>query len=381
MHWLPAIVREPFAVTCAAQVGTLPLTAASFHVLSPVAPLANALVLPLLPALVGGGFLLAPLALVPELGRVLATPIAGLLAYLEQVAAVLATVPLAAIAVPSFPAWLGPAYYSGLAGLMAALRSTGGRRLLALALAVGIPAVIAGGEVVAWRLQPASAVLLDVGEGQAVLVSGPGGRILIDGGPSPARLSAALGEQLAPWEGELAALVITSPSLAHTGGLAGFERRVGTIVLPASDLPGAGWRSLVAAQAARGAKVVRAGAGAHLAIAGFRVEVLAPEPGAPGDEPGAANLGLRISMTGGPTFCDLSDLDPQAELLAAARLAGPCDYLLLSDEGRSAPPPELLRAACPRQLLVSGSARLARDLPAGNLRRTSQEGSISVPLR
>ena len=86
-------------------------------------------------------------------------------------------------------------------------------------------------------------------------------------------------------------------------------------------------------------------------------------------------------MAGGPSFCDLSDLDPEAQLQAAARLNRPCDFLLLADEGRSAPPPELLRAARSRQLLVSGSARLSRDLPAGNLRRTSQEGSISVPLR
>ena len=378
---VPAILREPFAVTCAAQVGTLPLTAATFHVLSPVAPLANALVLPLLPILVGGGLLLAPFGWLPEVGHVLATPIAALLAYLEQVAIVLAAVPTAAISVPYFPAWLGPAYYSALAGLIAAYRSDGGRRWLALILAAGVPIAIASGEVVAWRAQPASAVLLDVGEGQAVLLTGPGGRILIDGGPSSARLAAALGEQLAPWETDLAALVLTSPSLAHSGGLAGFERGAATVVLPAADLNGGAWRSIAATEVARGARIVPAGAGQRLALAGLKVEVLAPEPGAPADEPGAADLAVRISLAGGPAFCDLSDLDPQAQLQAAARLTGPCEYLLLPDEGRSSPAPELLRAARPKVLLVSGAAKLARDLPAGNLRRTAQEGSIQVALR
>src|SRR5205085_12532171 len=66
LRWLPPLFREPFAVTVAAQVGTLPLTAAGFHVLSPIAPLANALVLPLLPLMVGGGLLLAPLSVAPE---------------------------------------------------------------------------------------------------------------------------------------------------------------------------------------------------------------------------------------------------------------------------------------------------------------------------
>jgi len=381
VDWLPGIVREPFAVTLAAQVGTLPLTAAGFHVLSPVAPIANALVLPLLPAMVGAGLLIAPLAGWPDAGRLAAIPLDALLAYLEQVAVLLAAIPLAAIPVPSFPAWVGGAYYSTLAGAIVALRSAGARRALALALAAGVPLAIAAGEVVAWRAQPPAAVLLDVGDGQALLLTGPAGRVLVDGGPSPARLAAALGEQLPPWEGKLAALVITSPALAHAGGLAGFDRTAAQVVLPATELRGSGWRSVAAEQAGRGAAIVRAAAGQRLALAGMVVEVLAPEPGAPGDQPGAADLALRFVVPGGQAFCDLSDLDPDAQLLAAARLGGPCDYLLVPDEGRSAPAPELLAAARPKVLLVAGSAPSARGLPAGNLRRTSQEGSIAVPLR
>jgi competence protein ComEC len=381
LHWMPGLLREPFAVTLAAQVGTLPLTAAGFHVISPVAPLANALVLPLLPAMVAAGLLVAPLAAWPELGRSAAIPLAGLLAYLEQVAGLLAAIPFAAIPTPTFPAWLGAAYYSGLVGLLAALRTAGARRVVALALAAGVPLAIAGGEVIAWQAQPPAAVLLDVGDGQAVLLTGPAGRVLIDGGPSPARLSAGLGEHLAPWEDRLAALVITSPALGHVGGLAGFDRTAGEVLLPGIVLNGSGWRSVAAAQAGRGAAIVRLVAGQRLALAGLTVEVLAPEPGAPADEPGAADLGLRFVAPGGFSFCDLSDLDPQAQLLAAARLAGPCDYLLLPDGGRSAPASELLAAARPKVILVSGSAPLARGLPAGNLRRTSQEGSIAVPLR
>src|SRR5947208_14762491 len=46
LHLVPKLLREPFAVTCAAQVGTVPLMATDFHLLSPVGPIANALVLP-----------------------------------------------------------------------------------------------------------------------------------------------------------------------------------------------------------------------------------------------------------------------------------------------------------------------------------------------
>src|SRR5207247_5804 len=67
LHWMPGWVREPFAVTCAAQVGTLPFMATSFKMVSPIAPVANAAVLPVLPAMVGAGLLLAPLSVVPDL--------------------------------------------------------------------------------------------------------------------------------------------------------------------------------------------------------------------------------------------------------------------------------------------------------------------------
>ncbi len=177
------------------------------------------------------------------------------------------------------------------------------------------------------------------------------------------------------------ALVITSPALSHVGGLSGFTGTADQVLLPEADLAGSGWRPIAAAAAGRGAAIVRVGAGRRLTLAGMSVQILAPEPGAPSDLPGAADLALRFQVPGGQSFCDLSDLDPDGQVLAAARLDGPCDYLLLPDGGRSLPAPELLAVARPKVLLVAGAARPARGLPAGNLRRTSQEGSIAVPLR
>ncbi|HEY8951557.1 MAG TPA: ComEC/Rec2 family competence protein, partial [Candidatus Dormibacteraeota bacterium] len=121
---MPAVLREPFAVTCAAQVGTLPMMATDFHVLSPIAPIANALTLPILPALVATGLLICPLVLaVPDIGRIAALPVAGLLAYIEQVSYLLARIPAAAITIPRFPTWAGLAYYSALAPGIFAARS------------------------------------------------------------------------------------------------------------------------------------------------------------------------------------------------------------------------------------------------------------------
>src|SRR5260370_7608991 len=84
---------------------------------------------------------------------------------------------------------------------------------------------------------------MNVGDGQAVLIRGPNGAILIDGGPSPARLSDELGSQLPPWQRSIDALVITAPGLGHIGGLAGFERPATTGLLPKTDPSGSAWRT------------------------------------------------------------------------------------------------------------------------------------------
>ncbi len=381
LNRVPAVLREPFAVTCAAQVGTLPMMATDFHILSPVAPFANALVLPILPVLVGAGLLLGPLSLVPELARLAALPMAGLLAYLEQVSYWLSRLPAAAFSVPRFPTWAGIAYYAAVGPAVAGAHSAGRRRTAALATAVLAPTLIAGVALGLWANAPSQASVLAIGDGQAVLLRGPHGAILIDSGPSPQRLKDELGAQLPPWQTKLDAVAITAPTLGHIGGFAGFERPAGTMIIPDAQLSGTAWRTAALDAAARGATIVRMRAGSRMSIAGFTLEAVAPEPGAPGDEVGAAYLGLRVVAPSGRSFCDLSDLDVDAQTVAAARLRGPCTYLLLPSGGRSLPSPELERAAgAAAQMIASRSAgRLARGFPPTVL-RTDQEGTITVEM-
>jgi competence protein ComEC len=382
LRFMPAVLREPFAVTCAAQVGTLPMMATDFHVLSPVAPLANALVIPILPALITAGLALGVLAAVPEVARVTAIPITGLLAFLEQVAYILARVPAAALPIPRFPTWAGLAYYSAIAPGIAAEQLDGRRRKLALATAVLAPAVIAAAALGMWANAPPQAIVMAVGDGQAVLMKSPQGAILIDGGPSPSRLKDELGAQLPPWETKLDAVAITAPTLGHVGGFTGFDRPIAQVLLPNANLSGTAWRTAALEATARRAAIVRLTARETLAIAGFEIKVLAPERSAPGDQVGAAYLALRVKAPDGRTFCDFSDLDLDAQAIAATRLDGPCTYLLLPSGGRSRLSPDLARAAMTptTQLVASRAAgRLANGFPP-NVLRTDQEGTITLPM-
>ncbi|HEX9475815.1 MAG TPA: hypothetical protein VGA41_04110, partial [Candidatus Dormibacteraeota bacterium] len=284
------------------------------------------------------------------------------------------------IPVVRFPTWAGLAYYASLGALMAGDYAGPRRRPLALAAAVLAPALIAGAALGMWANAPPQVSVLSVGDGQAVLFRSAQGAILIDGGPSPTRLKDELGQILPPWQVRLDVLAITAPGLGHIGGFAGLDRQAGTVVIPDAQLTGSAWRTAAFEAIARGARVVRALAGEVLQAAGFRLEVLSPEPGAPGDQVGAAYLGLRVVAPSGRSFCDLSDLDVDAQTVAAARLAGPCTYLLLPAGGRSLPSPDLERAASGAQLIASlASGRLARALPPSVL-RTDQEGTITLPM-
>jgi competence protein ComEC len=379
---MPAIIREPFAVTCAAQIGTLPMMATDFHVVSPIGPLANALALPVLPALVASGLIVGALSVVPDLARFGAIPITGLLAYVEQVAYLLARVPAAAVSIPTFPTWSGVAYYAGLGPAVVGVRSAGRRRMVAFAVAALAPALISASALGMWAVAPPQVSVFAVGDGQAVLLRGPLGAVLIDGGPSPGKLADGLGTQLPPWQSQLEALVITAPTLGHVGGLAGFARPAKSVWIPDAGLSGSAWRTAALEQAARGADVVRVRAGQRLTISGFVLEALSPEPGAPGDLAGAAYLALRITAPDGRSFCDLSDLDVDAQTVAAARIASPCTYVLLPLGGRSLLSPDIERAALTpsTQLIASrGSGRLAAGFGPGVL-RTDQEGTITLPM-
>jgi ComEC/Rec2-related protein len=377
LQWVPDWIREPFAVTCAAQVGTLPLMATNFGLISPIAPLANAAVLPLLPAMVAGGLLIAPLSALPALGQVIALPLTGLVAYLEQVASLLARLPAAAVNLPALSGATGAAYYAALAGAVGALRTSGRVRMATIAVGILAPGAIGTAELVAWAHPAPSAVVLAVGNGQAVLLTGPGGYVLIDGGPSPSKLKGELGARLPPWDRNLAALVITGAGIGHVGGLASLDLPAANVLIPAGSLPGSAWRNAALTEEALGGRLITAIAGQRLHVAGLTLEVLSPEPASP--DPG--QIALRASSPRGGSFCDFADLSPDEQVAAAARLTEQCQSLLLPQGGRTALTPELAAAARPQRLVASDVAgtRLARDLPA-TVVRTSQEGDVSLPL-
>jgi competence protein ComEC len=236
---IPAILRDPFAATIAAEAATWPLMLANFHQLSIVAPAANALVLPLLPAIMvlgGAGALLAAglaavgLPAMQSLSGIASWPlmqVSGAVAWwFRSVIEAAGSLPLAAIVTPYFPPrWLAAAAIlngGALAGVK--LRQFfWQRRVWALLLAAGLMAVAL------LLIRPDGRVhvyALDVGTGSAVLVRTPNGhQILIDGGPDADRFAQAIGRALPPTARTIDVWLITGGRRSEIGAGAAVLQR------------------------------------------------------------------------------------------------------------------------------------------------------------
>jgi competence protein ComEC len=232
--WLAAAV----AVSAAAQLAVLPISLAHFNQLSTIGVLANLGVVPLAGLATVLGLVAVAAGLVSEaLAGWLFAAAWPILLLLRSVVAAAAAVPGAVIHEPA-PGPLAIAAYVGALALgLGAWRLRETRLRLARRLAIGAIALATASVLVTlWpALRPADGRLritvLDVGQGDAIVVEGPDGRtVLVDAGAGgPYRLDA--GERVvAPflWNRgilRLAAVVVTHDDADHAGGMAAVRER------------------------------------------------------------------------------------------------------------------------------------------------------------
>jgi competence protein ComEC len=246
-------VLAALAVSAAAQAAVLPITLWHFQQVSLVALVANLAVVPLAAIATVAGLAGAALAFVwVAAAQVVFDAVWPVLLALRAVVAVAAAVPGALVYLPSPPAVAVAAYAGALllaAGAWRARRRAPGSARALAGAAGGL--LLAAGAIAAWPLlRPPDGRLrvavLDVGQGDALVVEGPDGRaVVIDAGPGgPGRLDAGA-RVVAPylwWRGllRLAATVVTHDHADHAGGMPAILARFpGAEVWTAADLAAA----------------------------------------------------------------------------------------------------------------------------------------------
>ena len=245
---LPGWLAASLSVTLAAQLATLPIMVGSFHTLSLVAPIANLLIVPMLPALMVLGALLVALGSVSmSIGHLFAPAVWLYSTYLVEVISYAARLPHAAVPTGGLGAAAVATYYLVLLGLgfwsQAEARQLRG---MAISFTSRLPRWVLAGALAALLCLAALVssgrpdgkthlYFLDVGDGYATLIRGPDGHfILVDGGPSPTSIATALGRRLGFFDRRLDAVLLTGYSGSRIAGLIDAVRRhpVGMVVQP-----------------------------------------------------------------------------------------------------------------------------------------------------
>lgn len=218
LDWAGASVRISLAV----GLVTWPLLAYSVHVISPIMLVTNLLVGPLLTAMLGVA-LLAPLAVIPFVARVIAWLLSMLAGLLDLLASLFSQIPYGHLFLAAPPVWWLAGYYVTLSTVVLAPR-------------FGFPRASGAGVWLAWLIVlpalslasteepgPARLTALDVGQGQCVVMEVPNGPcVVLDCGSTSI---GGVGERiLAPylWERgrtEIDVLLLSHADADHVNGL------------------------------------------------------------------------------------------------------------------------------------------------------------------
>ena len=228
---VPSGVASMLSVTLCSQLATLPITIPAFGTFSLIAPLANAVIGPVVSVLLAVSIVLVPFSLVGPLRTwALVVPMiaARCALFFEQL---FAAVPGASVSVPPDSMWIY------LAPCLLAVLLVRWPRPRARPMAVGLAflVLLAAIPCVYWdRFAPPSVTVLDVGQADAILIRQGGAVALVDCGLDERVVAALVRNNVH----HIDAVFVTHWDEDHWGGLPAVLEQfsVGTIAVAADAL-------------------------------------------------------------------------------------------------------------------------------------------------
>jgi len=238
--------------------------------------------------------------------------------------------------------------------------------------------------------------LLDVGQGDAILIQKGSQQVLVDGGPSPQAVSLGLGRKMPFWDRTIELVVLTHPSADHVTGLVEVlnRYRVKQVLYPDLDFESDIYDEWLRLVRGKNIKYTPARAGQELYLDdGVMIEVLNPQqPPLTDTDSDIDNNGavLRLSM-GEVSFLLTADTMWEAEFELITRRAKLDSTVLKVGHHASdtSTTPEFLAVVNPQLAVVSVGednpfghpsneviARLREKVGPGNIYRTDKDGTI-----
>jgi competence protein ComEC len=355
LRWLPRPVALATGATLAAQVAVTPVLLFHFHEVPLSTIVANVLAFPAVaPAmLLGLAAAFAALVWIPA-GSALAAVALVPLRYLAAIADHAARAP-----VPWVTGGGGMTLVAGLllaAGLSWWVRS--GRRpsRAVVVAAVGLtPLLVWSSALTAGPPSTLTVRFLDVGQGDAALLTSPGGvTMLVDGGPDQAQVATEL---VALGVKRLDVVVASHPHADHVVGLPAVLARIPVALLlePGcpSDSPDSA--ALAEAIAAEGVPVRHPRPGDVLLVGDVRLEVLSPDRCWSGTESDTNNdaIVLRASIGEDSVLFATEPEEPAQQVLLDAGIDLAADVLKVPHHGAATSLASFFEAVHPRIAVVS----------------------------
>jgi competence protein ComEC len=243
--------------------------------------------------------------------------------------------------------------------------------------------------------------VLDVGQGDAILVEGDrGGRMLIDGGPDPDRLVLELDARIPPWDRRIDVLILSHPHEDHAGGLPRLIQayRIGRVFEPGMIGPGPAYHAFRADLALQARTPELLSTGDRLRLDSIDLRVLWPDRDAvPRDPPDGGTSINNVSIVllgafGAQRFLLAGDIEQEIDPILLARGLPRLDLLKVAHHGsRTSSTDAFLDAVRPKVAIVSVGAvnpyghpapeTLARiEARGATLYRTDRNGSVEATL-
>lgn len=226
---------------------------------------------------------------------------------------------------------------------------------------------------------------LDVGQGDAILLTLPGGQqLLVDGGPSGIELARQLSAAMPHWDRTIDYVLVSHPQEDHIGGLPELFDRYGV-----TTLYGSGHENntrTFAALVARGDAATVLTAGERLRFGDVVIDVLWPPAGANGDDLNNVSVVLRVTY-GDVVVLLPGDIEREAQRELLATGGAPATVLKVPHHGSKTSDPAFFAAVNPSLAVIQAGAdnrfghphaETLDALTGTRLYRTDLQGRVTV---